>query len=101
MHLWQVKTALLRRFSSITHVRLTFRTFCVTARLLNPCSIYIDSHTDFLKVGAKNCYITPHIAWATLAARKRLLQVAVDNVASFLAGKLKNVVNGIKTKDLK
>jgi glycerate dehydrogenase len=50
---------------------------------------------------ARNCYITPHIAWATLAARKRLLQVAVDNVASFLAGKPQNVVNGIKTKDLK
>jgi glycerate dehydrogenase len=44
---------------------------------------------------AKNCYITPHIAWATQAARKRLLQVAVDNVASFLAGKPQNVVNGI------
>ena len=44
---------------------------------------------------AKNCYITPHIAWATIAARKRLLQVAVDNVASFLAGKLQNVVNGV------
>ena len=48
---------------------------------------------------AKNCYITPHIAWATIAARKRLLQVAVDNVASFLAGKTQNVINGVKTKD--
>jgi len=47
---------------------------------------------------ARNCYITPHIAWATYAARKRLLQVAVDNVASFLAGKLQNVVNGIEPK---
>ncbi|MDT8300303.1 MAG: D-2-hydroxyacid dehydrogenase [Sedimentisphaerales bacterium] len=46
-------------------------------------------------LAAKNCYITPHIAWATYAARKRLLQVAVDNVASFLAGKLQNVVNGV------
>jgi len=45
---------------------------------------------------AKNCFITPHIAWATRAARERLLQVAVDNVASFLAGKPKNVVNGVK-----
>jgi glycerate dehydrogenase len=44
---------------------------------------------------AKNCFITPHIAWATRAARKRLLQVAVDNVAAFLAGKPQNVVNGI------
>ena len=47
-------------------------------------------------VTARNCYITPHIAWATLAARKRLLRVAVDNVASFLAGKPHNVVNGAK-----
>jgi glycerate dehydrogenase len=44
---------------------------------------------------AKNCYITPHIAWATRAARARLLQVVVDNVASFLAGKPQNVVNGV------
>ena len=45
---------------------------------------------------ARNCCITPHISWATIAARKRLLQVAVDNVASFLAGKPQNVVNGVK-----
>jgi glycerate dehydrogenase len=45
---------------------------------------------------ARNCYITPHIAWATIAARKRLLQVAVDNVVSFIEGKLQNVVNGVK-----
>jgi glycerate dehydrogenase len=44
---------------------------------------------------AKNCYITPHIAWATIAARKRLLKVAVDNVASFLEGKYQNVVNDV------
>lgn len=48
---------------------------------------------------AKNCYITPHIAWATIAARKRLLQVAIDNVASFLKGKTQNVVNGVNIKD--
>ena len=35
---------------------------------------------------AKNCHVTPHIAWATLAARQRLLQTAVDNVRAFLAG---------------
>jgi glycerate dehydrogenase len=45
---------------------------------------------------APNCYITPHISWATIAARKRLLRVAVDNVASFLAGKTQNVINGAK-----
>jgi glycerate dehydrogenase len=49
-----------------------------------------------LLLKAKNCFITPHIAWATRAARERLLQVAVDNVASFLAGKPQNVVNGVR-----
>ena len=40
-----------------------------------------------------NCYVTPHIAWATRAARERLLKVAVENVAAFIAGVPKNVVN--------
>ncbi len=42
---------------------------------------------------APNCYITPHIAWATRAARERLLDVAVANVKAFLAGTPQNVVN--------
>ena len=42
---------------------------------------------------AKNCQITPHIAWATRAARQRLLDTAVANVREFLAGKPQNVVN--------
>jgi glycerate dehydrogenase len=42
---------------------------------------------------AKNCYITPHIAWATRAARSRLMDAAVDNVRAFLSGKSKNVVS--------
>jgi len=42
---------------------------------------------------AKNCHITPHIAWATRAARERLMKTAVDNVRCFLAGERQNVVN--------
>ncbi|NOS69918.1 MAG: hydroxyacid dehydrogenase [Verrucomicrobia bacterium] len=42
---------------------------------------------------ARNCIITPHNAWGTRAARSRLLQIAVDNVKSFLADSPKNVVN--------
>jgi glycerate dehydrogenase len=42
---------------------------------------------------AKNCCVTPHISWATVSARKRLLDVAVENVRSFLAGIPRNVVN--------
>ncbi|MEO2035103.1 MAG: D-2-hydroxyacid dehydrogenase [Planctomycetaceae bacterium] len=45
---------------------------------------------------ATNCRITPHIAWATQAARRRLLQTVVDNVAAFQQGKLQNVVNGVE-----
>jgi glycerate dehydrogenase len=46
---------------------------------------------------AKNCFITPHIAWATRSARERLLKVVVDNVAAFLAGNPQNVVNEVKS----
>jgi glycerate dehydrogenase len=42
---------------------------------------------------ARNCLITPHIAWATREARRRLLEATVANVAGFLAGKPTNVVN--------
>lgn len=42
---------------------------------------------------AKNCYVTPHIAWATRASRGRLLGAVIDNVAAFLQGQPKNVVN--------
>jgi glycerate dehydrogenase len=44
---------------------------------------------------AKNCYITPHIAWATRAARERLYREAVENVAAFLDGRARNVVNEV------
>ena len=47
---------------------------------------------------ARNCFITPHIAWATRSARQRLLKVVVDNVAALLAGKPQNVVNGVNSK---
>lgn len=42
---------------------------------------------------AKNCLITPHIAWATSAARSRLMQTAISNVRAFLRGEPENVVN--------
>ena len=42
---------------------------------------------------APNCLITPHHAWATRAARGRLMATAVANVAAFLAGRPENVVN--------
>jgi glycerate dehydrogenase len=43
---------------------------------------------------AKNCFITPHFAWATTAARERLMAEVTENVLAFLAGKERNVLNG-------
>lgn len=42
---------------------------------------------------AKNCIITPHISWAPIESRRRLMDIAVENLRSFLAGNPVNVVN--------
>jgi glycerate dehydrogenase len=42
---------------------------------------------------ARNCVITPHVAWATRDARRRLIDVAAANIAAFAAGSPRNVVN--------
>ena len=44
-------------------------------------------------LGAKNCFITPHISWAPKESRKRLMDIAVNNLNEFLAGNPVNVVN--------
>ena len=41
---------------------------------------------------AKNCIITPHIAWAPKESRQRLLNIAIDNLKAFVAGKPQNTV---------
>ena len=42
---------------------------------------------------AKNCLITPHIAWSAVETRERLLQIVSDNLEAYLAGSPKNQVN--------
>ena len=44
-------------------------------------------------LSAPNCLITPHIAWATAEARRRLMDATVANIAAFLEGRPVNVVN--------
>ena len=42
---------------------------------------------------ARNCFVTPHIAWATLEARTRLLQICEANLRAFIGGHPQNVVS--------
>jgi len=44
-------------------------------------------------LAAENCFITPHVAWATRESRARLMDIAVENIRAFLAGAPQNVVN--------
>ncbi len=44
-------------------------------------------------IGLSNCIITPHIAWITKEARERLIQIAIDNLDSYLLGNPINCVN--------
>lgn len=44
---------------------------------------------------AKNCFITPHIAWAGFETRERLMNILEENVKAYLNGAPQNVVNGI------
>jgi len=44
-------------------------------------------------LSAKNCIITPHIAWATKEARGRLMEITIQNLQAYLDGKPANVVN--------
>ena len=46
-----------------------------------------------LLTGLDNCIVTPHIAWASLEARTRLMNIAAGNLAAFQQGEKRNVVN--------
>ncbi|MBR2044330.1 MAG: D-2-hydroxyacid dehydrogenase [Clostridia bacterium] len=43
-------------------------------------------------LGVENCIITPHIAWAGLETRKRLMEIVTSNIAAFISGKPVNTV---------
>ena len=48
---------------------------------------------DCVLMGVPNCIITPHIAWAPLETRQRLMRIVADNIRAFLSGSPKNVVS--------
>jgi glycerate dehydrogenase len=43
-------------------------------------------------LSARNCLVTPHIAWATREARARLMEIAIQNITAFLSGTPQNVI---------
>ena len=54
------------------------------------------STADNPLLSAKNCFITPHIAWATMEARTRLMDIAVNNLKSYQKGDIINNVAKLK-----
>jgi len=44
-------------------------------------------------ISAPNCILTPHLAWASLEARQRLMEITLNNIRAFQAGAPQNVVN--------
>ena len=54
------------------------------------------STADNPLLSAKNCFITPHIAWATKEARTRLMDIAVNNLKSYQKGDIINNVAKLK-----
>ena len=51
----------------------------------------IDANNPLLS--AKNCILTPHIAWAPKETRERLHRITAENISAFLNGTPQNVVN--------
>lgn len=70
---------------ALTEGRL--RAFCADVLCHEPAS------ADNPLLSAPHVFLTPHIAWATLEARKRLMDILTDNVRCFISGSPQNVVN--------
>lgn len=51
-------------------------------------------HADNPILNAPNAFVTPHIAWASLEARQRLMDILIANIKAYIDGKPINVVNG-------
>jgi len=50
-------------------------------------------HADHPLLSAKNCILTPHILWAPLESRLRIMDMTVGNIQAFLNGTPQNIVN--------
>lgn len=66
---------------------------CIYAAGLDVLSCEPPRHDNPL-LSARNCYITPHLGWATVEARERLMQIAAENLEAFISGHPRNNVAG-------
>ena len=56
--------------------------------------VYTESiRNNNLLLTAKNCILTPHISWAPIESRQRIMNTTVENIRAFLNGRPQNVVN--------
>ena len=69
----------------------------LNARKLRGAAVDVVSQEPIVEgnplLACKNCIITPHMAWAPVESRQRLLDTVVENIRAFLDGKPQNVVN--------
>ena len=72
-------------------------TAALNAGIIAGAGLDVVAHEPMLAdnplLAAANCIFTPHIAWASLAARKRLMNIVAGNIAAFINGTPVNVVN--------
>lgn len=61
--------------------------FCADVLTVEP------ARKDCPLLTAPRCYLTPHIAWASIESRQRLINIAVENIVAFANGKPQNVVS--------
>ncbi len=65
---------------------------CIAGAALDVLAVEPPPATNPL-LHAKNCLVTPHIAWATHAARRRMMRILEENLERFVQGTPQNVVN--------
>ena len=92
---------MLARLSGRTHQVITgvtlsaasgMRTFAVTSEVTFDVLAEEPMREDCPLFGAKNCIVTPHVAWGPVETRRRLVDIAARNLEAFLAGRPQNVI---------
>jgi glycerate dehydrogenase len=65
----------------------------ISGAAVDVVSVEPPPQEDNVLLKARNCLITPHIAWSTLDARKNLMSITIKNIKAFVSGHYVNVVN--------